>query len=335
MQAFNNLDVSTGKIFSKVDQFETEITNDIADIDVSLGKIFSEIDIIDSKLVVGVNALHEKLRVMEPNSDPLLISQQTIGDGDSFIITGPGYYRLTESVTFTAGAAIVIQANNVVLDLSGMIIDGSAAANGTCIIAYSIHGLTIKNGSCVGAYGIVLNDVQDVILQDLVGISNNQAAIACTNVHQATIQNCIISNVVNGSGLTLDQLSSEIIIKNCSATGCTQYGYQLAGVDIALINSIAQANGTGILCSNINKVQVIGNNVEGNTNDGIDIDATAEYVHAISNRILGNGGIGLNNLASTALVCLNNLSTGNNTDYVGVKAVAIAKATSYWCNVQG
>jgi hypothetical protein len=336
-QQLQNLETSNATIVSTVDALETTVVACCDDIDTSQATLFSKVDTIEAELIYGVNALYGKLVSMEPLVEPFLISQDTIGNGSAFVVRSPGYYMLTESVSFNSGSAISILADNVIIDLNGMSIIGTDGVDNICINVLGTSGVTIKNGALFGAQGIEVQDTTDVIIDGITGVQNQSGALVIMNVQEATIQNCIISNVNGGNGLTLDSACSNIIIKNCSVTEATGYGYYLQGSNIALHNSIAQANGTtGICCgNNLSKAQLLSNSVSGNGTDGILLNDTALDVHVISNRIIGNTGVGLNDTGATNTISLNNLSAGNGTDYAGVKSVAVSKATSYWLNVHG
>ena len=81
-----------------------------------------------------------------------------------FIITAPGIYCLTQDIAtnLAAGAAITIDANNVVLDLNGHRLGNLAAGAGTearGVEAVGRKNLAIKNGTVRGFFsGIHIND---------------------------------------------------------------------------------------------------------------------------------------------------------------------------------
>jgi copper-binding protein NosD len=81
----------------------------------------------------------------------------------STIVT-PGIYCLTGNLatSITGGTAISIQANNVVLDLNGWILDGAAAGPDTVAVGISAslrQNITIRNGTVRGfQWGITFGD---------------------------------------------------------------------------------------------------------------------------------------------------------------------------------
>jgi hypothetical protein len=334
---FQDLDGSVFEIISKLDGLETTVIDDLYNISLVQNTILSKVEIGDMQLAYGITALYKKLVSIEPLKEPFLISQHTIGQGDTFVISQPGYYKLSESILFDTGTAIQITANNVVLDLNGMSIDGGLALNALCIMVSSAECISIRNGSLLGAQGIVLYGAYDATVQDIIGCHNASGLLSVFDSHQVFVQNCIVSHTNTGSGFIVDSVASEVTLKNCSATACAGHGYQLGGSNIVLSDSVAQANtGAGIFCAEISHAQILTNIVQGNETDGISLNTAILDVQCISNRIMGNTNIGLNALCANSCAFLNNLSTNNGVeDYFGVKAVATSKATSYWHNVHG
>jgi parallel beta-helix repeat protein len=89
------------------------------------------------------------------------------------VITVEGVYCFTGglSTAMTSGQAIVIQASNVVLDLSGFTLDGLGGGTSTLaegIRALNLQNITIKNGTIRGFYaGINLNVCGGCIVEDI------------------------------------------------------------------------------------------------------------------------------------------------------------------------
>jgi len=77
--------------------------------------------------------------------------------GLPYFINTPGIYCLKSSLSFSnsAGIAIQVQSDDVVLDLNGYLLDGSAAGAGTSswgIYAFNRKNVTIRNGAVRGFY---------------------------------------------------------------------------------------------------------------------------------------------------------------------------------------
>ncbi|HEV2916623.1 MAG TPA: right-handed parallel beta-helix repeat-containing protein [Candidatus Babeliales bacterium] len=301
-----------------------------------LNKTKEEFDCNIIALAADLKMLHDRLRTIESRNESFLICQNSIGQGDSYSITQPGYYTLTEPLSFSSGTAILIKASQVVLDLNGMFIDGGTSDIDSCAITITdVSNVTIKNGIIRGSQGIVLSHARDITIKNIDAIENQKHAIVLHNVQQAHIKDCMISQVIDGSGLMTDVYCKNIIIKQCIATLCAHHGYALSGTDIVLLNSIAQTNGKhGVFCSELVRGHIQENTIEGNGCDGILLGINTLDIETLSNRILGNKNIGLNN-ESTNAMCLNNFSARNGTDYEGIKALPISKATSFWHNVYG
>ncbi|MFN2507703.1 MAG: right-handed parallel beta-helix repeat-containing protein [Chthoniobacterales bacterium] len=86
-------------------------------------------------------------------------SAHTPGDGDNlFIITTPGSYYLTGSITFsTHDNGIAVRSPGVTIDLNGFEVRRSAGTNGSGIeINETSHGCIVKNGTISGSldYGV-------------------------------------------------------------------------------------------------------------------------------------------------------------------------------------
>ena len=102
------------------------------------------------------------------------------------VINFPGVYCFTGtlSTAMTSGNAIVIASNDVVLDLNGFTLDGSAAGTGTTatgIIAGNRRYITIKNGTVRGFLtGIALVDTgrsQANVVEDIRALQNRLTGI--------------------------------------------------------------------------------------------------------------------------------------------------------------
>jgi hypothetical protein len=132
------------------------------------------------------------MRLLEPTTLAVLLAGLTLGASPAgaettqctaitslpYTITAQGIYCLTDdlSTTMTSGNAIEIQANNVILDLGGHRLGGSAAGLGTTafgVFAVQRQNLVVRNGTIRGFYVAVwVDDVNPpsatgVVIEDL------------------------------------------------------------------------------------------------------------------------------------------------------------------------
>jgi hypothetical protein len=114
-----------------------------------------------------------------------------------FAISAPGRYFLVTNLTYglTTGAAITINADEVILDLNGTSLHGPSGSNSAIgVLVHSRHSVTIQNGDIdgFGLAGIELlaNSAQNIV--DSVRLNANQtgvlAAIGTLNI----VKNCVI-----------------------------------------------------------------------------------------------------------------------------------------------
>src|SRR5688572_4995292 len=87
------------------------------------------------------------------------------------VITSPGIYTLDRDLAYSGGfgAAIMIAADNVVIDLNGHRITGSGGAGNSAkaIVATNQSNITIRNGSIDGFfYGVELADLSAKTVRD-------------------------------------------------------------------------------------------------------------------------------------------------------------------------
>jgi hypothetical protein len=83
--------------------------------------------------------------------------------GLPFAISAPGVYCLKDSLTYTDWGghhAIGISCNDVVIDLNGHVLDGTAqGAASTGVLAFGVRNITIRNGTIRGfRMGVSLDD---------------------------------------------------------------------------------------------------------------------------------------------------------------------------------
>jgi len=91
------------------------------------------------------------------------------GPGGTIRITRPGSYRLHRDVRLReAGAAVVITASGVSLDLAGHTLTGPGGTQGTGILIEGGHGVSVHNGTLRGfAFGVQVVNAVNVKVQGL------------------------------------------------------------------------------------------------------------------------------------------------------------------------
>lgn len=231
-----------------------------------IGAVFA----ILSAAAVGVFALAEPS--LSPPPGPIAESGRfglgtalsltnTPGDADShFKITQPGHYYLTGNVVSSAsGSAIEVAADNVVIDLNGFTLTCASDFLGdpvtTSGIVAATTNLVVRNGT--------------VRRFEIFGIATSAAqAVRVENVH--AVDNGGMSGMLTiGTGIALGPGSAVV--------RCTAYDNGNIGISVqegsSVIESVAYSNGNvGISAADS---LVAHCTAFGNTNDNIDIGATA------------------------------------------------------------
>jgi hypothetical protein len=191
------------------------------------------------------------------------------------IITVQGIYCFTQNLatSMTSGAAIEIQANNVILDLNGWKLGGQAAGLGTNAIgiyAASRQNITLKNGTVRGfSYGILLygNASEGHIVEDIRADHNTYVGIEVDG-HGNLIRN----NLVIATGGT-----------TAGGPNATAFGI-FAGAPVSVLNNdVIDTHATGISTargiafSNVTGALAVNNRIT-NTDVGIEYaNATGKY----------------------------------------------------------
>jgi hypothetical protein len=114
-----------------------------------------------------------------------------------FIISVPGRYFLASNLTYgtTTGAAITINADEVILDLNGTFLHGPGGSNTAIgVLVPSRHSVTIQNGDIdgFGLAGIELlaNSAQNIV--DNVRLNANQIGVLAVSGTLNIVKNCVI-----------------------------------------------------------------------------------------------------------------------------------------------
>lgn len=135
-----------------------------AKIDVATSTLSSKIDSIDEKVA------HTPQGVSEPRTP---ISSLPSSAGAQFVITQPGAYYLTSSLTQMPGkACIEVQADHVDIDGQGFVFHGGGGGGGggsSCIVAVGRQALELYDCAFAGWQGRCcdLEDCDDVYLSDI------------------------------------------------------------------------------------------------------------------------------------------------------------------------
>ncbi|MFT6765190.1 MAG: hypothetical protein ACJAZS_000057 [Alteromonas naphthalenivorans] len=244
----------------------------------------------------------------------------TDAGNDSYCITSGGNYTLTGYVapTTTAVATICINANDVVLDLAGHTIDGSASTNDLPVIL--INGkknISIQNGHIRAANGTAIEFAANC---DNVRIYNmtiedtaREDAILVTTGNAFTFNNINIIGVTLGHGINVSGAVEDLVIENFKINGiatAAKSGISLAstcfGVKIknGKITNIAGSTASdGIICNSACYNMLFSDlNIANIAGTGINIGTTVHNVlikdcniatSTTTNMTFGNGCYGI------------------------------------------
>jgi|SRR6516162_4547129 3-dehydroshikimate dehydratase len=114
-----------------------------------------------------------------------------------FSISAPGRYFLVTNLTYalTTGAAITINADEVILDLNGTSLHGPPGSNSaTGVLVSGRRSVTIQNGDIDGfgfaGIQLVLSSTQNIV--DNVRLNANQFGVSVANGTLNIVKNCVI-----------------------------------------------------------------------------------------------------------------------------------------------
>jgi hypothetical protein len=326
---------------SKLDALSSDLDVCCMELNDNDFKIFSVLDRIDTKLIVGVNSIHEKLgsqsieqeTVPTKNQNIIVIKQEHIDSLDGCIITHSGNYRLIESLFIAGNNGITIQADNVYLDLGEYTI-AALDEEAVPLKVEKANNVIIKHGSLVGGKGLEINDSENITVEDLHTTNTRSSGVALHHTNNFFIVACTVHDSVH-NGFFIGKESSNGIIKNIVASDCAQSGVVISGNRIVVENSIMQHNGEhGIAVHAGHTIQIQSISSEANSIHGIVVDAATQKAHIEGCRTIGNGNSGCVDDGAQHIIWVNNLSSGNGVDdYINIRAVSLSKATSYWHNV--
>jgi len=90
--------------------------------------------------------------------------------GCDFVIDGPGEYVVTGDILAGSGDCIVINSSDVALDCAGFVLDGNWVVDASGIRIYDVENVSVRGCEVLefDAYGVVLENVNDSVFEDLV-----------------------------------------------------------------------------------------------------------------------------------------------------------------------
>lgn len=339
-QAIAALSESTAFINAKLDLMFDEIALEWTELQDNDALIFSIIEQLDAQITGGFRSLQTTIASNEAAAKHTgstgvrhITKDDFLSGCSGFAITESGVYQLSDSLTLEA--SICIQGSMITLDLDG---NALSVATDDIIPLQVDQGsyITIKNGTIIGGQGVVITQAQSITLENVHIDTALNNSIAFNTVYNGSIVGCSITNGT-GVGVLISPDSDLITLDTTAVSDCTGDGFDIQGSRITITDVTAHNNGgNGISVSNATDLHITHAALDGNTQNGIFVDSTATNIQLEALRVMGNGAVGCVDNGATQSNWINNLSTGNSIDdYVGIKAVAPSKATSFWYNVYG
>ena len=261
------------------------VTSLVENVDDGVTALCSKIEKVDDDLATHNEVVCSKLEDITSKIDELefagpceiLIFQSDI----PFTADKPGVYCLAESVTFAAGTAITIAADNVLLDLNEKKIDGSAGGDIGIAINSGLSNITIQNGVLCnmnnkGIDADATNNIAFIsmsVLDSLVDMPARVAPITCLQIKDIKVLNVgifkvfpiisivdsIIDSIIDIPDCVLSSITginincvTEVVLNNCQALYCLGDGFALQMVDNGTIESCSaiKNGGNGFVLDN-------------------------------------------------------------------------------------
>lgn len=270
------------------------------------------------------------------------------GGTSPIVISSPGSYYLTASVTVASGDGITIGANNVTLDLNGFTVSTTAfpqnekgiflagtPANITILNGFITGGVTNSGGVYNGpgfSYGIYCADTPRNVRVAGVNVAGCMLHGIYLALGSSVVESCTV-NTVGGQGILAQSVSQSIAV-NSGDTAITantvnnSYGYSSGtgdGVSAGTANGCigSSANGYGVFAFTASNCY--GNSASGN---GLYCVGTADGCYGVSSTLRGlqaktaNNCYGYSAGSGTALVAnaANNSYAENSGDGDGIAA---------------
>jgi hypothetical protein len=278
-------------------------------------------------LISGIDAIFKDAKVVTPAAT----NNVEAGFGGIHATGAVSNVRIVNCLVQCAASVGGVNARSGIFSIaSNTVIEGCNATAGSGVatgVGIHVQGAnsTIENSVGTGA-----GDTQSfgVYIQADNGLIKNSTGFAAGNISigvEIQGNNGLINDSIGfGTGGTLGVgiqiATSNGLVKNSTGNGVGTGTGQGVGISVVgtsmIVKSCSVLGGSaGILVNDsAQDVQICKCNVTNTTGNGIVVATTALGVQVISNRVVGCGGIGINNFASTAKFG-NNVSTENGTNY--------------------
>ena len=334
----SSIDACCSTLNSKVDEVFVDFRATwtiLEDLQTTLGSRIDQVDVdVQAGFAGTFTALNNCCYTLNSKIDALENACAAQPITSPTIINVSGSYCLNKNLSVTGIDAIVINADNVVLDLNGYTIANSASGDG--VVVNGSANIIIKNGFIVGNPGTVGNAI------GLLAASNN---VIITNVNMSGFATGVFGNLVNKiqiekctlinnnlSGVSLGGASCCKIV-DCqafdnSATSTLQGAFNITdSSDISLENCFACSNnGSGFQIQNVshssNAIYLVQCTSENNGENGFYMTSPGDDSMSMIMQqctALNNGATGfLDSAAGGSRMYLSNVACGNTPNFTGV-----------------
>ncbi len=265
----------------------------------------------------------------------------TLGGGPPFVITSPGHYILTKSLTIGGGSAVVIKSDCVTLNLNGKSITSTSGSGNIIQIADGVSDVTIYDGCLTGGWrGIDYTTTSGAgtiaRIHDVQVRNANDRGISILGARNVEISSCQVERVKGSFGIYVDGLSTPFTGKFADNTvmdvaGWGLYAQGLEGGEVTG-NRVRQFGGTqpgaaGIWLDGQSAFFVGGNKIAenkisfgGGDDDGLVVGDASRNNLIQDNTIYENGRYGLWLPSSDGNTVENNVIGRNGSDGIRVQA---------------
>ena len=170
-----------------------------------------------------------------------------------YIISTPGSYFLTRSLSASTGSGITISANDVTIDLMGFTLAGTSLTTTDGIVSSGgLRSITIKNGNVNDWAGNGINLVSATLI-GIDGVNLTQNGTTGMDVGaNARVTNCSV--VTYNPGVVAIRVGGSSVVSDCSTQG---YGTGIATSENSTVKdcSVTSATATGIYVTDRSVVQ--------------------------------------------------------------------------------
>ncbi len=216
-----------------------------------------------------------------------------------FVINQPGSYYLTASFR-EPGAAIVVEASNVEINLNGFSIENTAPKAFQTVVIKNADNVTIRNGTILGSQRAIYGQfVNGLVLEDLKTRAGSFANIDLKFVDRFTIRRVIMNSGVYGifarafTGTTIHG-----IIEDCQLAGMYHgitlgetVGTTVRNNRIRTIDVFPPGGNPLIYFANSSGCSITGNTLENSNSSGIGLLNTSNCLveHNVMSDMENNG----------------------------------------------